>query len=228
MYIFRIAFFSFFFVCPILFSIPAAALQNSETKKTENQQARTEKKRAYVPTKQERGSLKVFGEILDVIESTSDRKSILPKIEELYGRIIREYPEAPLAQESYWKLLTIYVEEYSPPAYEKAETLYNDFISSHPKSILKGFMVETLGKSYYKNAMWDQLLGISAPVFREYIEQKKRTPASILFMYSEANYKLGSIAEAEKGYEIVAGRFPKLHEGKKSKSMLEKITKGQE
>lgn len=218
----------FIFLLSVLYSASSAASNAAETKKTEKSQSRVEKKKAYAPTMQERESLKVFGEILDVIESTSDRKSILPKIEELYGRIIREYPEAPLAQESYWKLLTIYVEEYSPPAYEKAETLYNDFISSHPKSILKGFMVETLGKSYYKNTRWDQLLEISAPVFREYIEQKKKTPASILFMYSEANYNLGNIAEAEKGYEIVAGRFPKLHEGKKSKSMLEKIKKGQE
>ena len=44
-------------------------------------------------------------------------------------------------------------------------------------------------------------------------------------MYSEANYKLGNIAEAEKGYEIVSEKFPRLVEGKKSKSMLEKISK---
>jgi tetratricopeptide (TPR) repeat protein len=224
----RFYLFSIIFLYVVLFSVPASALQNSESQKSENPQTVTEKKRAYTPTMQERESLKVFNEILDVIESTSDRKSILPKIEELYGKIIREYPEAPLAQESYWKLLTLYVEEYSPPAYEKAETLYNDFLISHPKSILKGFMVETLGKSYYKNDRWDQLLEISAPVFREYIEQEKKTPASILFMYSEANYNLGNMAEAEKGYEIVAGKFPKLHEAIKSKARLEKIRKGRE
>jgi TolA-binding protein len=47
-------------------------------------------------------------------------------------------------------------------------------------------------------------------------------------MYSEANYNLGNMAEAEKGYEIVAGKFPKLHEAKKSKARLEKIRKGRE
>ena len=43
-------------------------------------------------------------------------------------------------------------------------------------------------------------------------------------MYSEANYKIGNVEEAEKGYTIVSEKFPRLVEGKKSKSMLEKIS----
>ena len=221
----RIYIFLLIFLFAVQVSLPAYAFQGSETGKSDKGKAATQKRQARVPTKQERGSLEVFTELLDVIESTSDRKSILPKIEELYMKIITQYPEAPLAQESYWKLLTVYVEEYSPPAYDKAETLYNKFLAGHPESVLKKFLVETLGKSYYRNAMCDKLLGISAPVFKEYTETQKKTPASILFMYSEANYKLGNIAEAEKGYEIVSEKFPRLVEGKKSKSMLEKISK---
>ncbi len=221
----RIHIFSLIFLFAVQVSLPAYAFQGSETGKQGKGKAVAQKRQARVPTEHEIGSLKVFTELLDVIESTSDRKSILPKIEELYMKIITEYPKAPLAQESYWKLLTVYVEEYSPPAYDKAENLYNDFLTGHPKSAMKKFLVETLAKSYYRNAMWDKLLGISSPVFKEYTETKKRIPASILFMYSEANYKLGNVAEAEKGYEIVSEKFPRLVEGKKSKSMLEKISK---
>jgi tetratricopeptide (TPR) repeat protein len=217
--------FSLILLFAVQVSLPADAFQGSETGKPGKVKATVQKRQARVPTEQEKGSLAVFTELLDVIESTSDRKSILPKIEELYMKIITEYPKAPLAQESYWKLLTIYVEEYFPPAYDKAEKLYNDFLTGHPKSGLKKFLVETLGKSYYRNAMWDKLLGISTPVFKEYKETQRKTPASILFMYSEANYKIGNVEEAEKGYTIVSEKFPRLVEGKKSKSMLEKISK---
>jgi TolA-binding protein len=187
-----------------------------------------EPKKKYVPTEQETKSLEVFTEILEVIEATNDRQSAIPKIEELYAGIIREYPEAPLAQESYWKLITIYVEDYSPPQYDKAEARYHDFLEKYPQSILRGMIDDTLGKSYYKSAEWNKLLELCTPAFKGYIEEGKQPRPTLLFMYSEANYHLGNFEEAEKGYEIVAELFPRLSEGMMSKKILEKIRKNRD
>jgi tetratricopeptide (TPR) repeat protein len=184
-------------------------------------------KEKVVPTAREQESLEIFTEILDIIESSEDRQSVLPQVEELYDRIIREYPDTPLAQESYWKLITIYMEDYSPPDFEKAETRYTEFIKKYPNSILRGMVEDTLGKGYYKNAKWEELLRLCTPVYKDYIEKGKHPRASLIFMYSEANYNLGNLEEAEKGYRIVAELFPKLIVGKKSKAMLEKMKKVQ-
>ncbi len=182
-----------------------------------------EGKETYVPKEEESKSLELFTEVLDLVESTDDRKSILPKIEDLYDKIISQYPDAPLAIESYWKLITIYVDDYSPPAYDKAESKYQEFLRNYPQSFLKGFIEDTLGNSYYRNAEWNRLLKLSSPSYQEYLEKGSEPRASVLFMYSEANYHLGNIIEAEKGYKIVTKLFPKLIVGIKSKKMLEKI-----
>ncbi len=184
-----------------------------------------ETKGVPAPTEEESKSLELFTEVLELVESTDDRKSILPKIEELYDKIIRQYPEAPLAKESYWKLITIYIEDYSPPDYDRAERKYNEFLEKYPQSFLKGFIEDTLGNSYYKNADWDRLLKLSTPAYQEYIEKGKEPKASSVFMYSEANYNLGNVEEAEKGYRILTKLFPKLIVGIQSKKMIEKIEK---
>ena len=44
-------------------------------------------------------------------------------------------------------------------------------------------------------------------------------------MYSEANYNLGNVEEAEKGYRIATKLFPKLIVGIQSKKIIEKIEK---
>jgi hypothetical protein len=49
------------------------------------------------PKEEEIKSLELFMEILELVESAEDRKSVLPEIEGRYEKIIREYPEAPLA-----------------------------------------------------------------------------------------------------------------------------------
>ena len=213
------------FLIMFLFSACATAPKTTEIEKPGKVEPPAAKKKTYIPTKQEKESLNIFTEILELINSTGNRRSVLPEVEDLYTKIIREYPEAPLVHESYWKLITIYVQDYSPPAYEKAEPLYNEFVEKYPGSVFKGFISETLGRSYYKNAEWNKLLKLCTPIYRDYIEKGKKTRASLIFMYSEANFNLGNFREAEKGYKIVAEKFPGLNEGAKSRSMLEKINR---
>jgi len=175
------------------------------------------------PTEREAGSLRVFSDALDLIQSSKDRKAVLPQVENLYRKIIKEYYDTPLAQESYWRLISIYIDDYSPPDYEKAESLYQDFMKKYPGSPLKGFIAETLGKSYYRSAQWDKLLKVCTPAFREYIEAGRRPKPSLMFMYAEANFNMGSVAEAERGYEIFLEVFPRAGNSIKAKTRLEEI-----
>jgi hypothetical protein len=57
--------------------------------------------RGYTPTESEVKSLEIFKEIYKLAVSSDDKRSYLPRIEELYTRIITDYPDAPLAKESY-------------------------------------------------------------------------------------------------------------------------------
>ncbi|RJQ43514.1 MAG: hypothetical protein C4538_12100 [Nitrospiraceae bacterium] len=178
-------------------------------------------------TQQEVKSLEIFSEILDIVESTDNRRSVLPQIEELYKKIIREYPETPLAQESYLRLITIYVDEYSPPDFSKAETLYRDFLEKYPASVLQNKVENVLANAYAAHDDWQSLIKLSAPAYKEYLEKGTSSRASLLFMYAEANYNLSNYIEAERGYEIVSQLFPQLNVGKKAKSILTEMKENQ-
>ncbi len=225
---FNFCHFLLLFLSCILLSACATVPKTTETERLKKIEPSEETKKEYIPTEQETKSLELFTEILELIESSEDRQSVLLQVEELYDRIIREYPETPLAKESYWKLITIYLEDYSPPAFEKAEARYYEFLEKHPQSILRHTVDDTIGKGYYKNAEWERLLKLCLPSFKEYIEKGKHPSASMMFMYSEANYNLGNLTEAEKGYEIVAELFPKLNLGIKSKTRLEEIRRNRD
>jgi len=119
----------------------------------------------------------------------------------------------------------LYVDDYSPPDYEKAEPLYYEFLEKYSESPLRGFVDETLGKSYYRDAEWNKLLRLCTPAVKEYIEKGKRPRPALIFMYSEANFHMGNWVEAEKGYKIVIKLFPKLKESMKAEAMLKVIKK---
>jgi hypothetical protein len=174
-------------------------------------------------TEHEVKSLELFNEILNITWSSNDRQSFLPRIEALYTQIIIKYPDTPLAQESYWRLIAVYINDYSPPNFDKAKARYNEFRVKYPLSPVRVFVDDTIGNGYYKHEKWNSLLELSRPIYNEYIESGKRTQPFLMFMYSEANYHLGNIDEAEKGYKIVSELYPRLIAGKKSASMLKKI-----
>jgi len=176
-------------------------------------------------TEEEIKSLEIFTEILEVSRSARDRQSVLPQLEALYTQLIRNFPETPLAQESHWKLINIFVNEYSPPDYDKAEKFYRDFLKKYHDSPLRGVVEDTLGRSYMKHAEWSRLLTLCSSSYSGFVENKITPKASLMFMYAEANYNLGNIEQAEKAYSIVSGLFPELSVGKKSKSMIEEIRK---
>jgi hypothetical protein len=174
-------------------------------------------------TENEKKSLETFMEILHITRSTNDRQSILPRIESLYTQVINDYPETPLAQESYWRLITIYLNDYSPPDYEKATALYKAFIRKFTHSPVRGFIEDDMGRSYMKHDEWNRLLTLCTPAYRKYIDEGIVPRPSLIYMYAEANFALGNMYEAAKAYESVTDMFPGLHVGRKSAKRLEKI-----
>jgi outer membrane protein assembly factor BamD (BamD/ComL family) len=200
-----------FLITALLASCTSAPSKNAETKKT------------LAPKEDELKSLDRFTEILNLVELSPDRKAVLPEVEKAYIGIINEYPDTPLAQESYWRLIMIYINDHIPPDYEKAEYRYNEFLNKYPRSPLKNFVEEALGNRYYRDAMWKKLLWVSTPAFNKYVDQGISTTPSLMFMYAEANYNLGNFTEAEKGYKGVIVLFPKLNESKKSRARLDEI-----
>jgi tetratricopeptide (TPR) repeat protein len=175
------------------------------------------------PKEREAEAFAKFNEILVVKRSARDRESALPKMEELYIELINEYPDVPVAQESYWKLIEIYVNDHSTPQYDKAEKLYNDFVSNYPQSGFKGLIEKTLALKYYINKEWERLLDLSAPEYKKYIEDGKTPLPLLIFMYAEANFRLGNFDEAEKSFEIVIEKFPQLNENKRAMDRISHI-----
>ena len=175
------------------------------------------------PEEREKKAFLKFNEILIARRSAKDRKSALPRMEKLYIELINEYPDVPVAQESYWKLIEIYVKDYSPPLYDKAEALYGKFLKKYSHSGLRELVDKTLGISFYRNKEWERLLRLSTPEFMEYNRGGKAPFPFLIFMYAEANFRMGNFDEAEKGFKIVLEKFPQLKEEKKAKARIAEI-----
>ncbi len=171
---------------------------------------------------QNREALKAFEKILEMTES-AERSTILPQIEAAYFDIIRRYPEAYLTQESYWRIMLIYLIDSNPPEFAKAAGLREEFLKKYPESKLKDLMDSTLADAYYKHGQWDKLLALYAPSIRKSIETRIFTKVADIFMYSEAKFRLNDLAEAEKGYKIVIATFPDAKESDIARSRLRDI-----
>lgn len=172
---------------------------------------------------QKDAAFEVFAEILDISTSSNDRLQVLPKMMDKYNEIIDKYPEAPLAQESHMKLIQIYLRDYSPPDFNKAEMIYGKFSNRYPKSFLRGIVEETMGYKYYKYSEWNRLLNFTAPILDRYADNSGKARPALIFFYAEANYSLGNMKDAEKGYKLVIKLFPDGMESPRAKSRLAEI-----
>jgi tetratricopeptide (TPR) repeat protein len=174
---------------------------------------------------QEKRALEAFNAILEITEK-GPRHEILPELEKAYLEIINNYPEAPLAQESYLRLLLIYTKEFVPPKTEEAEKLYREFQMRYPDSPFKKEIENTMVRFYYNHKLWDRLLTSQIPYIKEYIKTGELKTPVHLFYYSEAKFGLGDLKEAEKGFRTIITLFPQSSEAVVSKKRLEDILKG--
>jgi|Deesub1362A_J573_1020465.scaffolds.fasta_scaffold00027_9 tetratricopeptide (TPR) repeat protein len=173
---------------------------------------------------QEKKSWQTYEEILNMTANV-DRRTILPQMEAGYWKIINEYPDTYLAQESYLRLITMNLEDYSPPKIEKAEKLYKEFVEKYPDSRVKMFIDDIMARFYYNSRLWEKLLDFCTPHVKEYLKTGTLKTPLFLFFYSEAKFNLDDLKEAEKGYKIIRRLFPKSMEARISKKRLEEIKK---
>lgn len=173
---------------------------------------------------QDTRALEIFEQIAEVF-SESDRKTAVPKAEVLYLRIINEYPDATLGQESYWRLILICLRDYDPPRYEKAEGYYREFMKKYPRSPLRREIEDSISKSLYADSKWDKIIVFYTPAVKRYIETGKLDRPHDIFFYAEAKLNLGDLVEAEKGYKIVISLFPTSREGTIAAKRLDELVK---
>lgn len=167
----------------------------------------------------------IFEKILNLAE-LPERNKNLPEIEAAYREIIEDYPAASIAQECYWRLLLIYLKDYEPPQFERAENLYGKFIRKYPHSNAKNIFSDAISESYHKAQEWKKLLRFNSPAIKKFIDDGTLPRPAELFRYSEAKFHMGDLVEAEKGFKIVVVLFPHSGESEKAKKILEIIHKG--
>jgi len=197
----------------VFLATPFSGLRAADDKKIADDQSVDE---------QNKKALEAFKAILDLSES-GDRKTVLPQLEAAYYRIITSYPKAYLTQEIYWRLVQIYVNEYTPPAFEKAEGLRAEFNKKYPDSKLGDLVDRALVDGYFKHGKWEKLASFFVPSIKKSIETGKFTKVYDIFMYTEAKFRLNDFVEAEKGCKIIIANFPDSKEGKIAKKRLEEI-----
>lgn len=174
---------------------------------------------------QEKEVYKILEKILE-LRSRAEDASLVPEIESAYREIITKYPESARAQESYMRLISLYLNEYYPPAFGKAESLFKGFSERYPDSLMRIRILDLISEAYYKHSEWNKLLRLHLPAIKKFIETGKLLRASDMYMYSEAKLNLGDIVEAVKGYKIVVVFFPESREGKIAEQRLRKIQNG--
>jgi TolA-binding protein len=192
-------------------------------KKTTSPETAT--KRSLTPEEQKRASLEVFKEILKAREKRPLTPETIKNVESLYWRIIREYPESPLAQESYIHLIKLYLRDYNPPQLDRAEGVYREFITTYPSSPVREKLDSLMTAYYYSNQMWKKIIEIHYDRIRRFIETGKIDNPYFLYIYSEAKLHLGDTEEAEKGYKWVIKLAPGTNTAVKAQTRLEQLRK---
>ncbi|OGQ98640.1 MAG: hypothetical protein A2521_16365 [Deltaproteobacteria bacterium RIFOXYD12_FULL_57_12] len=149
----------------------------------------------------------IFKEIYSLAQ-TSERAANLEKIITLYTQIITLYPEVPLAQESYWRLIEIYLQDFQPPEKDKALELFAEFNKKYPDSPLRNAINYSLSRFLYTNEQWPDLAALEEQLARSFLETgESRLPLSV-FYFAEAKYHLKDFAEAKKVYVLLIKKFP--------------------
>ncbi len=173
---------------------------------------------------QKQASLEIFKQILKISISTPDRARAAREVEPLYRKIIEEYPESPLAQESYLRLIELYLRDYRPPETKRAEETLQALKQRYPQSPIIPEAEKRIAGFYYNTGNWNGVIQVYREKIKEFIKTGKIDSAGTLFMYAEAMYHRGETEEAIKGYRWVVRLFPSSNEAYKARKMLEKLS----
>ncbi|GBD99000.1 hypothetical protein BMS3Abin07_01031 [bacterium BMS3Abin07] len=183
-----------------------------------------EKKVTLPLEEQTKKSLELFNEILNISQER-DRRANPDRMAELYARIINDYPGAPLAQESYMRLIGLYLRDYVPPRQREAMDLYRDYRKRYPESPLRNAVEDIISRFYYDKGEWVELKAFVSPYIKKFIETGELKTPVHLFYYSEAKFNLNDLRESYKGYEIIISKFPRTRSAGISEERLKEIRK---
>lgn len=167
-------------------------------------------------------ALEVFTEILEMT-ADAHREDILPDMQIRYFEIIKDYPDSQYAEQSYWRLIRLYLYEHNPPRLQETEQLYSDFKKKYPKSYIKNAIEDTIARFLYRVKLWAKLRDFTRPSIKRYIKTGSINGPFFLFLYAEALMHLGDTVEAKKGFKLVIDRFPSTTETRISKKRLKEL-----
>jgi outer membrane protein assembly factor BamD (BamD/ComL family) len=160
-----------------------------------------------------------------ILEKITERgkRNMLPELEDSYRDVIARYPEAFLAQESYWRLVEMNLIHYNPPRFDKAEQIRNEFLAKYPNSRMVRIIDDSIVRFYHRRKYWKRLLNICSYYVRKYIKTSNLESPLFMFYYAEAKFNLKDLVEAEKAYRIVTRLFPGSHEARIAKKQIREI-----
>jgi len=156
---------------------------------------------------QQKRAIEIFYNIFE-LSRAKERAANLEQMIALYYRIINQYPDVPLAQESYWRLIEMFFKDFNPPQKDKALSLYNEYRGRYPDSPLRNAVEGTITRSLYLNGYWNELLVFTSPSGEEFKDPQKLKSPLTMFYYSEAKFRLNDFKEAFRGYEVILKYFP--------------------
>ncbi len=206
--------FLFFYGCATSPVKEAAVPKGMPAKKTELSQEQQEHK-----------SIELFHELLNISSSAKSRQEAVPLLEAKYLEIISEYPDAPLAQESYYRLISLFLNDHTPPEFASAEANYVDYVFRYPGSKFKFLVDLEFSRSYYRHQKWEELLALTKPAYAAYLKKGSFSNPTLIYMFAESSNNLGNKSDAEEAYKAVIRLFPDFPEGILSKPRLKEITR---
>ncbi len=165
---------------------------------------------------QEKGAFERFQKLYEDTKNR-DRAEAIPLIVDAYEGIIRDFPDAGLAQEAYLKLVMINLEDNNPPDTAAAEEYFRRMVERYPGSVLLNAAEGTIMGHYFHKKNWEPLLRFTAPLVRQHLESPK---IGELFYYAEANRRLGRGDEARNAFQILIDRFPRTREAKLARERM--------
>jgi len=173
-------------------------------------------------TQQEELAMKKFREILDSTKELK-RQDAVPLIMNGYDEVIEKYPDSYLAEESYYRKMSIYLLENYPPMEKEAEDVYREYFSKYKKPRMGMAMNGDLARYYYNNQKWEKLARFTTPFMREYVRTGKYGDTVFLFLYTEAKFYLKDYEEARKGYQIIKKNFAGKPDARNAEQRIEYI-----
>jgi TolA-binding protein len=176
---------------------------------------------------QEEKAMQLFTQVLEDTRELT-RPDAMPIIKKGFYETIEKYPDSFLAEESYYRLMTINLREVYPPKEEEAEEIYREYFKNYKNPRIGMTMTSDLARFYYDYQRWEKLAKFTTPFMREYVKSGKYGDTVFIFLYTEAKFYLKDYEEARKGYQIMKKNFAGTRNAEMAEKRLEYIKSIQE